>query len=99
EFVLDFNRVCHLFFWWRWGSESSFYVVRYEQSEMCLNVRLAFFSLQVTVKCMSSSGFCTLTVQFSTKIAKRQKLWFWHFPRYCLYTSCWQLALFQLVQF
>lgn len=35
---------------------------------------------------MSSSGFYALTVQLSTKIAKRQKLWGLHFPRYCLYT-------------
>jgi len=31
-----------------WGRESSFYFVRYEQTEMCLTVRWIFFSLQVT---------------------------------------------------
>src|SRR5690606_15457876 len=50
------------------------------------DVRGKCSALLPTVNCMSHIWFCTLTVQFSTKIAKRQKLWFWHFPRYCLYT-------------
>jgi hypothetical protein len=29
-------------FGWRWGRASSFYFVRHEQNEMCLNVRWAF---------------------------------------------------------
>ena len=32
-------------FGWRWGRASSFYFVRYEQNEMCLNVRWLFFQL------------------------------------------------------
>src|SRR5690606_1926710 len=43
-------------FRWRWGSESSFYFVRYEQNEMCLNVRWLFFQLAYNEPRIGDSG-------------------------------------------
>lgn len=55
-------------FGWRWGSESSFYFVRYEQNEMCLNVRWLFFQLAYNSLSSIPAPFC-LHAPFTSPLA------------------------------